>query len=239
MSNYFEDGDALDEWYKKRRARFTASTNHKLIGTSGAFNTYVEEKVIELTTAQWERPELEETKSLLWGKVYEYPAYERYVKETKNYSMTYVGRENPIFYTDKQFVEESGGSPDVANILESGSIDYGSEIKCPKNPANHFKRLLWRSQWDIKEQYLSCYTQIQNLIKITGAFGWDFISYDERQLSKSKQVVIIEVKPDQKFIDNLEIKIHTAIREKYKLLSKHIGVEIKNKTEFIQYLNSN
>lgn len=237
MSNYFEGGTDFDKWLVKRRGKFTSSVNYKLIGTQGAFDTYVEERTIEMSTAQWERPELEFVDSLLWGKVYEEPACNRYIEETKNHSMTYIGRENPIFYFDKKMPEECGGSPDVANILEDSKIDYLAEIKCPKNPAYHFRRLSWTNQFDIKEKYIQCYTQMQDLMMITGALGCDFVSYDERQLSKAKKIKIIEVKPDQKFMDNLEIKKHTAVREKYKLLSKHMGVEIKNRNEFIQFIN--
>lgn len=237
MSNYFDGGKEFDEWLLKRRSRFTSSENFRLIGTPSAFDGYVEEKTIELCTTQWERPELEFVSSLLWGRVYEEPAANRYMKETKNYSMSYIGREQPIFYIDKTMPDECGGSPDMANILADSSIDYLTEIKCPRNPAYHFKRLSWTNQFDIKENYMQCYTQMQDLIRVTGAFGCDFVSYDERQVAKSKQIKIIEVKPDRKFIDNLEIKLHTAVREKYKLLSKHYGVEIKNRTEFIQYLN--
>ncbi|MEO7046571.1 MAG: YqaJ viral recombinase family protein [Ferruginibacter sp.] len=236
-SNYFEGGEDIDIWHKKRRSRFTASVNYRLIGTPAAFDTYVEEKAIEASTNMWERPELEFVASLLWGKVYEEPAAKRYMETTKNYTMTYIGREQPIFYPDKQLPDESGGSPDMANILSDGNIDYLTEIKCPRNPSYHFKRLLWRDQFDIKQNYLQCYTQMQNLIRITGAFGCDFISYDERQLSKKNQIKIIEVKPDQKFLDNLEIKLINAVRDKYKLLSKYMGTEIKNKTDYINFLN--
>lgn len=232
MSNYFEGGKEFDEWIIKRRYKFTSSTNYRLISTPSAFNSYVEEKAIEQCTKIWERPELEFVSSLLWGKVHEQPAAERYIKETKNYSMVYIGREQPIFYVDKTMPQECGGSPDMANILDDGSIDYLTEIKCPINPAYHFKRLSWQNQFDIKENYIQCYTQMQDLIRITGAFGCDFVSYDERQVVMSKKIKIIEVKPDLKFIDNLEIKAHTAVRDKYKLLSRHMGVEIKNRDEW-------
>jgi len=238
MSNYFDGGKEFDEWLVRRWARFTSSTNYKAIGTAGSFDTYVEEKAIELCTNLWERPELEFVSSLLWGKVYEQPAAERYMKESKNYSMSYIGREQPMFYIDKTMPDDCGGSPDMANILDGGTIDYLCEIKCPKNPAYHFKRLAWTSQFDIKEKYIQCYTQMQDLIRVTGAFGCDFVSFDERQIAKSKQIKIIEVKPDRKFIDNLEIKLHTAVREKYKLISKHMGAEIKSKAEWMGYLNA-
>lgn len=239
-NNYFEGGVDIDLWHKKRRAKLTASTNYKLIGAPSTYNLYIKEKALEQCTSLWERPELEQTASLLWGNVYEQPAHERYIASTKNYSMTYIGRDNPIFfpYPNENLIEDSGGTPDAANILESGSIDYGAEYKCPRNPSNHFDRLKWTSQWDIKENYIQCYTQIQNLIMITGASGWDFISYDERMLSKKHQIVIIEVKPDKKFIDNLELKLYNGVRDKYKKISEHIGVEIKSKSDWNKYLNN-
>jgi hypothetical protein len=78
---------------------------------------------------------------------------------------------------------------------------------------------------------------MQNLMLITGAMGCDFISYDERQLSHSKKIKIIEVKPDRKFIDNLELRINLAVKEKYRILSAHMGVELKCKEDYINFIN--
>jgi hypothetical protein len=78
---------------------------------------------------------------------------------------------------------------------------------------------------------------MQNLILITGAMGCDFVSYDERQLSHAKKIKIIEVKPDRKFIDNLELRIRLAVKEKYKILSAHMGAELKNKEDFLKFIN--
>lgn len=246
--SYFNDSDKIDEWLQKRRSRFTSSENWKLLRNSkqsqqetwsATSNTYIETKIIELTTKMYERPQLDEVEALRHGKAGEFPSYERYVKETKNYSMTYMGDENPLFFPCKRIPEESGGTPDVGNIVNDATefkIDYGCELKNPVNPAFHFRRLAWKTQWDVKEGYPSCYCQIQDLIRLTGAFGWDFVSHDERQLAKSKQIVIIEIKPDQKFIDNLEIRIDMAVKEKYKQLSKYMGIELKNRSEYINFI---
>lgn len=245
MNNYFDTSDAIDEWIKKRRSKFTSSDNWKLLPTSKqatgqlwstTANTYIEQKVIELTTKFYQRPELDEVEALRHGKANEFPSYERYVQETKNFSMTYLGDETPMFIPCPKLVSESGGTPDVANIIEAGKIDYLCELKNPVNPAYHYRRLAWRTMWDVKEGYPSCYCQIQDLIRITGAFGCDFVSHDERQLARSKQIVIIEIKPDKKFIDNLELRIELAIKEKYKQLSKHMGVELKNRTDYLNFI---
>jgi hypothetical protein len=244
---YFDNDSKTEEWFLQRRAKLTCSENFKLLPTSNQSKdkvwsatamTYIEMKAIEMATSMWERPEMDSVESLLHGKVYEYPAYERYVKETKNYSMVYMGTEAPMFIPHPSMEEESGGTPDVANITDAGSIDYLGEIKCPSNPAYHFRRLRWKDQYDIKENYLSCYTQMQNLMLITGAMGCDFVSYDERQLAHSKKIKIIEVKPDRKFIDNLELRIHLAVKEKYKILSAHMGVELKCKQDYLDFINS-
>lgn len=247
--NYFENTDKVDNWLKTRRSKFTSSEVYKLLPNSkqssnqlwsSTANTYIESRVIELTTKYYERPEIDEVEALRHGKVNEFPSYERYVQETKNFSMTYMGDDSPIFIPCKKLVSESGGTPDVGNIVEGiqqeVKIDYGCELKNPVNPAYHFRRLAWRTMWDVKEGYPSAYCQIQDLIRITGAFGWDFVSHDDRQLAKSKQIVIIEIKPDRKFIDNLELRIELAIKEKYKLLSKHMGIELKNKEEFLKFI---
>lgn len=233
---YFDNNDKIDEWFKKRRSKFTCSENYKLSKDGIGRNSYIESKVIELTTKFYQRPELEEVEALRHGKANEWPSAERYFNETKNFSMTYLGDENPTFFPNENNPEESGGTPDMVNILKTGKVDYGCELKNPVNPAYHFRRLKWKNQWDIKEGYPSCYCQIQDLIRITGAFGWDFVSHDDRQLSKKNQIVIIEVKPDRKFIDNLELRIELAIKDKYKLLSDHIGVELKSKKDYINYI---
>lgn len=241
----FESTDKIDQWFTERWGRFTASECYKLMapGAKTTFatggDTYIETKALEMCTHMVERPEMEEVKSLLWGKMYELPAYQAYVQATKNHSMTYMGSESPIFLVYEPLKEEVGGTPDVGNITNDGKMDYLCEIKCPKNPAFHFRRLSWKSQWDLKENYPLVYAQIQMLLMITDAFGCDFVSFDDRQILKSKKIKIIEVKPDLTFINNLDLRLRKAIQEKYKLISTHFGMEIKNQTEFKTILKRN
>ena len=224
--------DPKDQWFLSRWTKFTSSEIYKLLlaGTGGKVfgvgaMTYIKQKVLEMTTAMWERPELEEVKSLRYGKMYEYPAYEAFVNETKNYSMEYMGTDNPMFleYPDGLLKGESGGSPDIVNWSKSKKIDAGAEIKCPINPMYHYDRIFWKDQWDIKENYILCYTQMQHLMMVSGADIWYFISFDERQKNKSKQKKIIEVNPDKKFQDNLNVRIEMAVTEKYKEFDKFMN----------------
>ena len=232
--------DKLDEWHMRRWARFTASESYKLLvsGTNKMFGagawTYIEQKALEMTTSMQERPELDEAKSILHGRAHEFPAYLEYVAQTNNKDLIYLGDENPMFYPYLPLAEESGGTPDCAMVSESGLITMGAEIKCPKNPVNHFRRLKWKDQWDVKQEYISCYTQAQFLMMCTGATQWDFVSYDDRQLVKSKKIKIIPIYPDKNFQNNLEVRVRQAIKEKYTLISEAYGIWVSNRTEFMQ-----
>jgi hypothetical protein len=235
--------DKIDQWHIKRRARFTASENYKLLipGTGQMFGvgawTYIKQKALEMTTVMQERPELDEAKSILHGRAHEYPAFIEYQRQTGNYSLTYFGDDDPIFYPYRPLAEESGGTPDCVNITEAGLIDFGVEIKCPKNSMYHFDRLEWKDQWAVKDNYILCYTQIQFLMMCTGAKQWDFMSFDDRQIVRSKKSKIIPIYPDANFQNNLEVRIRQAIKEKYRIISKRYEVEVANRTEFIQKFN--
>jgi hypothetical protein len=71
----------------------------------------------------------------------------------------------------------------------------------------------------------------------TGAKQWDFVSFDDRQIVRTKKIKIIEIKPDKNFQNNLEVRLRQAIKEKYRIISEHYGIEVANRTEFIQKFN--
>jgi hypothetical protein len=62
----------------------------------------------------------------------------------------------------------------ISEGTDTVKVDFGAEIKCPKNPLNHFERLKWKDQWDIQQHYPQAYIQIQNLMMITGATSVGF-----------------------------------------------------------------
>lgn len=230
--------DKIDQWLLKRWTKFTASEAYKLLTTGkgemfgdGA-KTYIEQKVVEMTTRMWERPELEEVKSLLHGKAEEYPAYEEYIRQTRNTSVIYMGDENPHFVPSLILPEEFGGTPDCADISEDGRIVFGVEIKCPRNSLFHSRRLEWKNQYDIRANYSLVYAQIQSLMMITGAPEWHFVSYDGRQLSRAHRIKIIPVVPEKNYVNNLELRLRQAIIEKYKIISRRYGIEVANRSEF-------
>jgi hypothetical protein len=226
--------DSVDAWYQERWSRFTASENYKLMipgKDSKLFSaggmSYIKQKALEMVSVMWERPELEEVKSLLHGKVHEQPAFERYVRETKNYNMKYLGSEHPLFLEYEPLKRDVGGSPDAIQFSEGTDtvkIDFGAEIKCPSNPSNHFERLKWKDQWDIQQNYPQAYIQIQNLMMIADAPEWDFVSYDQRMKDKKFQIKIITCYKDKRTQDNLHFRLIRAIEERKKILQEHIGM---------------
>lgn len=237
--------DPIDSWYLKRWSRFTASENFKIAVPGSATEmftpggkTYIEQKALEAVTRMWERPELEEAKSLLHGKMYEYPAYQEYVDVTRNFDMEHIGDANPMFFPLMEFEAEAGGTPDMISISDDQVVTHGGEIKCPKNPMFHFQRLSWKDMWDIKEGYPLVYYQIQMLMMCTGATEWDFVSFDERMIRKRDRIKIITVKPDAKYQSNFPLRLHAAVKEKYKIISKRFGENIRNRSDLNLYYKS-
>lgn len=223
-----KDDQRVEKWFQQRWGKLTASENYKLLGNDRKGNvfgdtawSYIEEKAMQMCTVMWEKPSLEGVESLLHGGMYEYPAYKEYVRVT-GYDMIYLGSENPLFLDDEQLMGESGGSPDTIMLNNNSEILRIAEIKCPKNPMNHFRRLKWKDQWDIKENYPQAYCQIQNLLKISPQTPvCDFVSFDERMKNPALKIKIIPVYPDKKFQDNLHLRIVKAIEEKYKIIKQY------------------
>lgn len=216
--------DSVDKWHLSRHTQFTSSQNYRLLGTGAGGKgfdktamTYIEEKAVESMTNLYERPKLEFVESLLHGRVHEMPAHYWYVEKTGNKIMEYHGTDDPIYIPHTKF---SGGSPDAV-ARKDGKIFWGSEYKCPANPKNHFANLQMKDQWDLKQRKIHDYTQVQHLIMCTGANGWHWMSYDDRWINPKLKGKIIEVLPDQKFIDNLDIRIKLAQKERLKLIEQY------------------
>jgi hypothetical protein len=216
------DNKSKDAWLLERHGSFTASLIGKIMlpGKNGAMFspgglTYIRQVAIEKMTDLYDRPELENVASLFHGKAYEEPAYEYYVHLTKNYSMRYFGSYDPLYLS---YNKDSGGSPD--GIMGEGeNIEWGLELKCPKNPAIHFDYLQFKDQWDLKEYDLGYYSQSQFLLMITKAKGWHWGSYDERFKSPKLKCKILEIKPDLKFQNELEVRLLQAIKERNKIIA--------------------
>lgn len=231
--------DKIDEWHVIRRGKFTASHSWKLqskgVGDqmfgAGA-RTYIEEKAVEMVTRYWERPGVDDADPILHGYAHEFMGYKEYVYVTGNSSVKYLGTETPVFFAHFDFPDEFGGTPDGVQIENGSSISLGLEIKCPKDPKIHFQRLKWKTQWDLKDNYPLCYSQCQSLMMCTGAPEWHFISFDDRQMLRKYKSKVISIKPDKNFQNNLEVRIRQAAKEKYKVISEFMDIQVSNYEDF-------
>lgn len=213
--------DPKGKWFLERYGKFTASMIHKLVpnGATNMFSaggwTYIQDRAIETMTFLYEAPELEFVESLIHGKAYEENAFFEYLRVSKNHSMRHFGGENPLFL---EYNEYSGGSPD--GLMGQGvDINWLLEIKCPKSSKNHFKYMNFKTQWDLKEVRPEYYAQIQFLLMITKAQGAHFSSYDERFRDETKRLKILDILPDKKFADALDVKLQMAQKEKLKIIA--------------------
>lgn len=215
----------VDKWYLDRWTRFTASEMYKIMpggiavpGSmfSKAGNTYIETKVMEMETVMHERPELEDFKNFLHGRVHERPAFERYVRATRNTSLRYLGSENPLFFT---YGDAAGGSPD-AIMGEDVKIVFGVEFKNPINPLVHSRNRRLKDQYELKSKIPKDYGQCQTLIKMFGADQWDWVSHDERQVTDAGKIKIIQVYPDKPYLSSMEVRLRQAIKERNRLYSE-------------------
>lgn len=213
--------DPKGRWFTERHGKFTASMIHKIVPNGGTslFTpggwSYIQDRAIETMTVLYEAPEMEFVEALIHGKAYEESAYFEYASVTKNYNMRHFGGEQPVYL---EYNDYSGGSPDGL-MGEGDKVDWVLEIKCPKNSKNHFKYLQFKTQWDLKESRPEYYAQIQFLLMITKANGAHFASYDERFIDNSKKLKVIDIKPDKKFCDSLEVKLMMAQKEKLKIIA--------------------
>lgn len=217
--------EASDQYFLERHGKFTASEIDKLLikGKDEMFSaggwTYIKQKANECLTRLYERPELEEVKSLMHGKMYEEPAYEAYVKFTKNHSMRFFGTYNPVYLP---YNKDSGGSPDGLMGQEQ-IIKLGLEIKCPRDPNVHSDYLDMTNQFQLKEYNKKYYAQMQFLMMITGAPVFHFWSFDERFIDKRLQGKLIEVVPEIRMRDDIEMRVPQAIIERNKIIERKLA----------------
>lgn len=231
------------EW----RGKFNASHVYQLLSSGkngevfgeGAL-THIMDRAIQMTTtiSEVEEPG-DKPAQLTHGDRNELEAYLHYMDGAPNPEVKYFGPgDQPDFVPKFGMLDEFICYPDGGVVGADKSISFGIEIKCPFNSLIHFERLRWTSQWDIKEKYMQCYAQIQANMMYTGASEWHFVSYDPRQVLKRLKIKVIPVFGDVEFQEDLVFRIKEAVKEKYKIISEYLGVEVLNRADFIEKIQS-
>lgn len=223
-----------DKWFQDRLGKFTASKIDVIMhgGTKGAIFgqgalTYIKQKAIEKETFYWENPKLEYVKGFLHGKMYEEPAFNAYVEYTKNTSMRYMGTVDPLFF---DYDANSGGSPD--GILGEGLVIHGGlELKCPEQSTVHWDYLEFKDQWALKAYNPEYYGQVQFLMMIFKVNTWHWASFDERFKNDKLRLKVLEIKKDNSYCDELDIRISQGAKVREQMIEDQYLLNKISKTK--------
>lgn len=208
--------EAHEAWIKSRGGRMTASSvwqlfTSKLVQASNdTVEKYIMEKVAESLGAY--NPSFSSA-ATTWGHKNELEAVEEYEKRTGQ--EVYAKGDQQTFIPHLEF---GGCTPD--GLI---GVDGGLQVKCPYNPANHIKYLLFQDQNDLKLKEHKYYVQVQTELMVTGRKWWDFVSYDPRIEEPKLRLKILRVYPDPYFLPVLK----TALEEANDKMSSII-LQLKN-----------
>lgn len=226
---------SYEDWQYKRLGRFTSSCIYKLFSSGtrpmtedelkeekknggrrktvdilfgpGAI-TYIEEKVDELLSM--EIKEEQSFEATMWGKEKEFEAYQDFEKQT-GIKGEYYGVHNPQFFT---YGEYAGGSPDWEGE------DAVADFKAPFNGAIHLKHMRLKNAAELKDKFFDYYSQIQCNMYIRKKKKGYFVSYNPRRIEDKYKRKIIELFPDQEWIDEYEFRLAAATQEINNILNE-------------------
>ena len=186
-----------EKWLKSRSKKITGSNFGKLIklprskeakekGELGeTAKTYIKDVVSEILGAPKRDLNLYQFE---WGKKYE-PIAIDYFEEKEKVEVTFRDDEQKCFNLNKYI----GATPD--GLVKQ---DYGIEVKCPENAANHLSHILIKDQEELKKQQPDYYWQCVGGMLVTGLKKWKFISYYHFFDEKFKMKIIdIELIPEE------------------------------------------
>lgn len=221
-----------DRWHIIRAGRFTSSEFYKLIqpgkrpmtdeelkarpksgtGSKSQFTddysrlsdggeTYIYQKVAEVLTGQ---PKQEVYSAALdWGQTWEPIA-------AMHYEKVYGVTTEPISFVP--FGDHFGGSPD--RVVGDELI----EIKCPHEPVNQVKYLMYSDVNDLKMNHADYYWQIMCNLLWTGKKVANFVTFDPRFQDDKLKMSHIKVYPDQKAFDKIIERGKVAVTMKLQIL---------------------
>lgn len=209
-----------EAWKLARKGKFSASRISELLGKGkdsmfgvGAMS-YINEVACDAFT-EFEDTEGMETYAMKMGKILE-PQAAAHHQKIVGVEITHYGGNNPYF---REYCPDSGGSPDAIAYDISGDISFGAEYKCPKRETHWDYLFSISNQQDLQKVCPKYYAQVQFLIHIFKCDLWHWCSYNDYFKGKHK-ILIVEVQPDKLFMDNLLIRLKSAIKKKYELIEE-------------------
>ena len=229
------DTTSEEQWLLKRWGTFSASQIHKILskGVGEMFGagakSYIEEVAIESYT-MFSMDENVESYAMKMGKVNEAACFGEYARLLNLPGMVYYGGSNPVF---KEFDKDSGCSPDAVLPIDASNesiISFGAEFKNNQRK-QHFKDLrLIADQYDIKKEHIDDYSQCQFSMMCYKVDLWHWVSRNEYFPAKDR-MLIIEMKEDKPFQDNLQVRLMMAQKVKRRIIEQRMN-DYKGEIDF-------
>lgn len=219
--------EAEEKWLQDKWGMFGASDIHKLWSKGVGQNmfgvgamTHIK-KIARQAYTMFNTQDSVETYAMKMGKVLEPQSFGYVYKLLMVPELNYFGSNNPIFkkHHKSDFKDDTGCSPDGAAVRPDKSFSFGIELK------NNAGDTHWDALSEIKDQkdlLKACkddYTQCQFSMACCNTDLWLWVSYNEFFPEKHK-ALIIEVTPDEKFMENLDVRLLAAIKKKYELIEE-------------------
>lgn len=226
--SYFIDGSKDSEkakvelWKRKKWGKFSASQEYHLMvpGKNGeVFSTggltYIENVAREAYT-NYNEEEMVESYAMKMGKIREPQSYGHLRRLLGFDGLQYYGGDNPVF---DLYCPDSGVSPDCKAILPDGTVSFGAELKNPTGKTHMFYLRNIKDQWDLKKISDEYYAQVQKALLTYKCDHWLWTSHNEYFPFKD-QMLIIEVKADKQYLQNMDVRIKMAVKKKYEIMEE-------------------
>lgn len=220
MNEMFE-GTAHEKWLQEKWGRFSASQMLHLLtpGKTGIFSqggiTYIEQVAREAYTL-FNNEENGESYAMKRGKMLEPQSYAYLRKLLRFDGLQYFGGDNPVF---DLYCPDSGVSPDCKAMLPDGTVSFGAELKNPSGKVHMFYLRNIKDQFDLKKVSEEYYAQVQFTLLKYKCEHWIWSSHNEFFPEKDK-MLLIEVKPESQYQNNMAIRLKQAVKEKYKIIEE-------------------
>lgn len=205
---YF-DNEATAVWLQQKWGWFSASEIHALTvkGSTSMFGegafTYIK-KIARQRMSLFNTEDKLDTYDMRMGKMREGECAAYFKRMIGLAQIEHHGDANPMFQI---YRKGSGASPDAVARMSSGQVSFGSEFKNPK-AQTHFDYLFSiTDQWDLLKIEPRYYGQCQFSMMSFKCDLWHWVSYDQFQLKPRDKMLIIEVKPDKKYQDDLDVRL--------------------------------
>lgn len=221
------DNSIEEKWLMDKWGKFGASDSAKLLAKGVGQNmfgvgamTYIK-KVARQAYTMFNTQDSVETYAMKMGKVLEPQSFGYVYSILRVPELEYYGSSTPIFipHIKDEYKSDVGCSPDAAARRKDKSISFGLELKNPSGDT-HWDYLTEISDAEgLKKCCKDFYSQCQFSMAATGTDLWLWCSYNEFYPDKDK-ALIIEVTPDEEFMEEMNKRTTGAIKKKYELIEE-------------------